>query len=150
MEEQKVIGYHIIMADGNLEDHDRVKEAARECRINHIFTSVYNGAQLMALLKQEPPYTSQLHAQPDLLIMDIFLEQVGGFEILEFLKDNPGFKFPIYILSKNKEEEDYARARKLGVREYFQKPLKLEEWLSMVGTMCSETFQPEPKSGKGH
>lgn len=33
----------ILMADGNLEDHDKVKAAARQCLINHVFTSVYNG-----------------------------------------------------------------------------------------------------------
>ena len=69
-------GMIIVMADENLSDHDRVKKAARECKVNHVFTSVYNGSQLMDLLLKKGVYYTAETVSPDLIIMDVDLPVV--------------------------------------------------------------------------
>ena len=132
-------GYHVLMADGYIEDHDLVKRAARECGVNHIFTSVYNGNQLMQFLTKRGAYSTSMEGLPDLLIMDIRLDIIDGFKILNYIKEQ-NLKFPIYVLTKTKVEEDVLKAKKLGVKEFFQKPLKYEDWRGIVGGICEENF----------
>ena len=43
-------GVIIVMADENMADQERVKQAARDCEVTHVFSSVYNGEQLINLL----------------------------------------------------------------------------------------------------
>lgn len=125
----------ILMADGQIEDHNKVKRATRNCNVNHVFSSVYNGAQLLDTLKGIGAYENTL--EPDLLIMDIKLELVDGFEVLNRISKDARLKnIPIYILTKTKSQEDVLRAKALGVKDYFQKPLKDEELAEIVNGIC--------------
>jgi CheY-like chemotaxis protein len=140
---KKPRGWSILMADGNLDDHNFVKRAARDCGINHVFTSVYNGRQLLDLLTRQQPYLTDHNEKPDLLIMDIDLDLVSGWEILEWIKKNEPEKFPVYVLTQTRVEEDALKARHFGVREYFSKPLSYESWRKMIGDICHESFKDQ-------
>ena len=48
---------------------------------------------------------------------------------------------PVYVLTRNRVEEEATRALGLGVREYFQKPLKEEEWHKIVNMICDLSFR---------
>src|ERR1044071_3877085 len=115
MEKENNEGLLILMADGNLHDHEVVKSAARACHLNHVFTSVYNGAQLLDYLFQRDAYYSSGRMLPSVLIMDIRLDRVDGFEALEIIKNEEKFKsIPVFVLTKTKQEEDATRAMRLG------------------------------------
>src|SRR3954464_3441069 len=108
-------GMIIVMADENLSDHDRVKKAARECKVNHVFTSVYNGSQLMDLLLKKGVYYTAETVTPDLIIMDIDLPVISGFEVIQQIKKNEQLKnIPVYFLTDNKLEEYKTKALRLG------------------------------------
>jgi two-component system response regulator len=140
MEADQKETYLVIMADGDLKDHEIVKRAARECGVNHVFTSIFNGSQLMDYLQRKGAYIAESDGKPDLLIMDINLEVIDGFEILKFLGESGRQDFPIYILTKTKRQEDVVRAMQFGIRGYFQKPLKYEDYVKMVQGICRESF----------
>src|SRR6478609_1684879 len=117
-------GLIIVMADANLSDHDRVKKAARECKINHVFTSVYNGSQLMDLLLKKGVYYTAATVSPDLIIMDVDLPVISGFEVIKAVKSNPNLKnIPVYFLTNIKAEDIKTKAIELGASGYFIKPL---------------------------
>ena len=98
-------------------------------------------SQLMDFLERKGVYKSEREQQPDLLVMDIKLDLVDGFKILNHIKENHRLsKMPVYVLTKTIIEEDQVRAKRLGVKDYFQKPLRENEWLDMVGAICSTTF----------
>ena len=135
--------YSIVMADGNLEDHRFVKNAARECGINHVFTSVFNGSQLLDYLYRKGAYKTERDVRPDLLFMDIRLEIVNGFDVLERLHRDDKIRFPVYVLTETRREEDVARAMRSGVVGYFQKPLTYGDYVAMVGKICKDCFAYE-------
>jgi DNA-binding response OmpR family regulator len=138
------------MADGNIDDHNMVKKAARECGVNHVFTSVYNGSQLMDYLNRKKPYNSYQNGHPDLLLMDIDLDLVSGWEILSYLSERNPQHISVYVLTANKNEEDAVRAMHFGVKDYFQKPLQYDQWRKMVGDICQESFKASHDSHREH
>jgi DNA-binding response OmpR family regulator len=106
---------------------------------------VYNGSQLMDFLTGKGAYVHESDKLPDLLIMDVHLNLITSFDILDYLQKNQKYScLPVFILTKTVKEEEKVKAMDLGVRDYFQKPLDKEQWNKMVGDICKEVFSHAP------
>jgi DNA-binding response OmpR family regulator len=61
-------------------------------------------------------------AKPDLLLLDLILPKMSGFELLAKLRKSREFaKLPVVVLSNLGQQEDIAQVEKLGIREYLVK-----------------------------
>lgn len=59
---------------------------------------------------------------PNLMILDLIMPRISGFEFLEKISIDPEFnQIPIIVLSNLGQEEDVQKAKNLGVAEYFIK-----------------------------
>jgi len=59
---------------------------------------------------------------PDLIILDLILPKLSGFEVLERVSYDPEkAKIPVIILSNLAQESDIMKAKNLGAKEYFVK-----------------------------
>ncbi len=67
---------------------------------------------------------------PDLIILDISLPDLTGFEVCQKLRD--WFKGPILILSVHGAEADKVKALDLGADDYLQKPFSTGELLARI------------------
>ncbi|MDE2173650.1 MAG: response regulator [Patescibacteria group bacterium] len=73
----------------------------------------FDGAEAIERLKEE---------KPDLIILDLIMPKVTGFEVLQSISITPGLeKVPVVILSNLAQDSDIEKARQLGAREYFVK-----------------------------
>lgn len=72
--------------------------------------------------------------QPDLILLDIILPKLSGFELMERLKSDPAFgKSPIVIISNLGQEGDVERGRMLGAIGYFVKAkMSIEDLVKRV------------------
>ncbi|OPL15023.1 MAG: hypothetical protein AVO34_00485 [Firmicutes bacterium ML8_F2] len=62
---------------------------------------------------------------PDLILLDLLLPKVDGFEVLKAVKGDEAKKnIPVIILTAKAEEEDKQRAMALGADDYMTKPFK--------------------------
>ncbi len=75
-----------------------------------------------------------LPRQPfDLIIIDINMPDINGFELLDFVKNNDQYKsIPVVIVSTESSEDDKERGMALGAAAYLTKPFKLEELQGIV------------------
>ena len=65
---------------------------------------------------------------PDLMIVDLMLPKMDGFEVCRQIRANPKTKnIKIMIMSARKSKEDVIRCYKLGIEEYIVKPFTLED-----------------------
>jgi len=71
---------------------------------------------------------------PDLVFMDLMLENESGFDALEKMKKNPKFKkVKVIVYSSLAQEDDKAKAKKLGAAEYMVKSeVSLKELVQKV------------------
>jgi twitching motility two-component system response regulator PilG len=70
---------------------------------------------------------------PSLILLDIMMPQMDGFEVLEKLKKDPATSnIPVIMLTARKSREDMQRARDLGAVEYITKPFKAVEVVDKV------------------
>lgn len=78
------------------------------------------------------------HMQPDLILMDIVMPELNGFQATRYLSRQPDTAgIPIIIVSGSDQESDKAWGLKLGARDYMQKPVnksilleKISHWTS--------------------
>lgn len=67
-------------------------------------------------------------AKPDLVILDLMMPGMDGWDTLEQLKSNPESKdIPVIISSALSEEEDFAKARKMGAVDFVPKPWSADD-----------------------
>jgi len=62
-------------------------------------------------------------AVPDVVVLDIMMPGVDGFDVLRQLKEDPASRdVPVILLSARAQDEDRRRGYALGVEEYVTKP----------------------------
>ena len=81
-------------------------------------------------------------ATPALLILDVMLPGMSGFEVAKRLRDE-GFATPILLLTARGEEDDRVLGLELGADDYVTKPFSLRELLARVRSMLRRT-RPVP------
>jgi len=60
---------------------------------------------------------------PALVLLDLNLPQIPGFQVLEWIKNNPDYaRLPVVVFSSSTREDDRVRARELGAEAFVAKP----------------------------
>ncbi len=86
-----------------------------------------NGLECVELTKKE---------KPDLILLDIRMPVMDGYEVVKVLKSNSETKdIPIVVISANSEPQSIKKAFDLGAIEFLPKPVNLEELLIRVSTV---------------
>jgi DNA-binding response OmpR family regulator len=82
---------------------------------------------------------------PDLLILDVMLPNMNGFEVLNTLRTE-GYQMPIIVLSARTGEMDKVSGLELGAEDYISKPFSLAELLARVRAALRRGGAPKPVS----
>ncbi len=68
--------------------------------------------------------------QPNLILLDVMMPEVNGFEVLERLRADPATEqIPVVLLTALAQQKDVEQAIRSGVRDYLTKPFEPEELL---------------------
>jgi two-component system, cell cycle response regulator DivK len=80
-----------------------------------------------------------LHAHPDLILMDLVLPHLDGWEITRHLKANPATRhIPIIAFTAHVLPEDIARALAAGCVAVIAKPFEISTFLSQVEAVLAQ------------
>ena len=70
---------------------------------------------------------------PDLIILDLMLPKISGFEVCRMLKFDDAFKhIPIIILSALDQKDDKSKVVDMGADAYFIKPFDFKQLLAKI------------------
>lgn len=88
----------------------------------------FDGEEAMGLLKQEVPA---------LIILDLIMPKVTGFEVLQTISITPQLnKVPVVIVSNLAQDSDIAKAQQLGAKEYFVKvKVSIDDLVGKIKTL---------------
>jgi CheY-like chemotaxis protein len=74
-----------------------------------------------------------LPSLPDLIVTDLNLPGMSGFEFLETVKSDPGLRrIPVLVVSSSTDEGDIAGAYDRQAGGYFAKPIDTDEYANML------------------
>ena len=85
---------------------------------------------------------------PKLLVVDLKLPLMDGFELLAWLQDRPQFgSLPVIVISSSNLDSDREKAFQLGAKDYLVKPHNPDELVPMIRSLparwMAEGARPE-------
>ena len=91
----------------------------------------FEGYDPLIALDGEEGLDLALGARPDLILLDIMLPGMDGFEVCRGLRDH-GSAVPIIMLTAKDQESDKVQGLDIGADDYITKPFGLEELLARI------------------
>lgn len=85
--------------------------------------------------------------QPDLVITDMMMPQLGGFPVLEFLRTLPNPP-RVIMITANEGGRHKAYAEMLGVDDYLRKPFAMDVMLEAVDRSLAKRKPPAEEAAK--
>src|SRR5712692_8012855 len=100
------------------------------------------GYQVVTVLNGEDAVQYALRETPHLIVLDLMLPGIDGYEVVRRLRNHPKtMHIPIVVLSALGEIADKVRAFELGVDDYITKPFHTDELLARIRTQLRRVQQ---------
>ena len=81
---------------------------------------------------------STICPRPDLILLDLRMPHVSGFEVLAIVKKDPELQaIPVVVLTTSDVEEDRSTAHTFGVDGYLIKPVDFDQFVHMIDKLCA-------------
>jgi len=90
-----------------------------------------HGHQVLSARDGDTGLDLALNARPDLILLDLMLPRVNGYEICRAVRAEK-FETPILMLTAKGQEEDIVRGLELGADDYITKPFSIRELMARV------------------
>ena len=115
----------IVVAEDDEDDFYFLRRAVRHAGLDNPLLRFRDGAELIKFLEQIPPSEVGPAARYTwLLLLDITMPIVNGFEVLQWLATHKGLpRLRPVMLSGSYRPDDIDRAMKLGAVDYLVKPI---------------------------
>jgi CheY-like chemotaxis protein len=133
IEWQNVNSWHVLLVDDEPDNLEVVAE-----------TLEYRGAQVRTALNGLEALAVLQDFTPNLIIMDLSMPKMDGWELRTRLKNNPEFQtVPLLALSAHAMIGDKERALAAGFDGYLTKPVNIQTLLDDIRAAVKETLKSQ-------
>jgi len=121
----------ILVVEDNPDDLELAQIALRESGYDNEALVARDGQEAIDLLFD--PARDGDAAYPGVVLLDLKLPRVNGFEVLKRLRQEERTRhLPVVIMSSSREERDLDESYRLGANSYIQKSLDFSKFLDAV------------------
>ncbi len=114
----------VLYVEDNQEDFDLFELASKKCGTPFALHRAVDGEQAIDYLDATEPYNNRdAYPFPDLVLLDLKLPRLDGFEVLQWIRTNPATRsLPVVVLAGSSFRADFRRALEVGANHYAAKP----------------------------
>ena len=106
----------------------------------HELIEAHNGENALDILAE--------NSQIDLILLDLNMPKMNGFEFLKQLLTDPNLKYiPTVVLTTSINRSDLKQAYSIGIAGYLVKPLKYEDYVLKIASLLNYWKQNELVKG---
>jgi CheY-like chemotaxis protein len=121
----------ILLVEDNPGDVRLTFEALKENKVHNNLHVAEDGAEAMKFLRREGKYTDA--PRPDLIVLDLNLPKMDGFEVLEEIKSDQILKrIPVVILTTSQADQDIIKSYNLHANCYVTKPFGMKQFVEVI------------------
>lgn len=126
----------ILLVEDSPEDAELTREALLEYSIANGLDWVKDGAEALDFLFCRGAFEGRIFEAPAVILLDLKLPKVDGFEVLRTLRSLPHLRaIPVVILTSSQEEKDLLQSYAHGANAYVVKPVDGAGFIKAVGTL---------------
>ena len=112
----------IVLAEDNANDVELTLAALAEINLANEVVVVRDGAEALDYLMRRNEFADRSPGNPAVLLLDLKMPKVTGFEVLQWIKKTPKLRnLPVVVWSNSALDEDKQRAMDLGATDYVVK-----------------------------
>src|SRR5207253_2989688 len=125
----------IIIVDDDRETREMLKMALE--LEGYEVSQAANGLRLISTLHVD---------RPDLILLDVMMSWIDGFELCRAVKKNDEFRdIPVIFISAEKTANDIRTGLAAGASDYFSKPIDMERLLSRIAELIGPAAPATPE-----
>jgi chemotaxis family two-component system response regulator Rcp1 len=127
----------ILIVEDSIQDFELIEIALKENNYQGNLKWFKDGDEVLNYLASEDFY-QESKKNNFLVILDINMPRVNGFEVLEKIKSEESWKLlPCILLTTSNADEDVQKAYSLGANSFITKPFDLDSMLSLFESIKS-------------
>ncbi len=142
----------ILLVEDNAEDVFLIQRAFSAAGATKDLVVVSDGQAALAYLKGLGQYSDrEKHPLPDLMLLDLDMPKVNGFEVLSWIRSQKGLRqLPVIVLTMSVYHSDVQTAYLLGANSFLSKPVDFLDLAAAVRQMCDFWLGPcaLPETGR--
>ena len=125
---------HVLLVDDNEMDVELPMHAFRESKCSGTVHVARGGQEALDYIFGNAPYEDRArHPMPSIVLLDLKMPGVDGFEVLRQMKQNDCVRrVPVVILTSSPDERDRAATYDIGANSYLVKPTSFEDLVAIV------------------
>jgi CheY-like chemotaxis protein len=119
----------ILIVDDDPDEANLIKRAALSLHPKLPVLTVFSAKELTDYLDRHERYAHREdYPHPALILLDLRMPGMNGFEVLEWLKDHPPHStIPVIVASSFDRQRDIRKSYQLGARTFLSKPITPEK-----------------------
>ena len=118
----------ILLVEDNEDDAVIIQEVFADMRSASLIHVVRDGEEALEYLQRQGKY-SKVVRMPGLVLLDINMPKMNGFEVLEEMKKDPRLQsLPVIMLTTSHREEDIVLSYAKGACSYIHKLVNLDQF----------------------
>lgn len=124
----------ILLVEDTEADVKITMRAFKKARLKNNVFVVRDGQEALDYLYHQGPYADvKKFPYPDLILLDINMPKLNGYDVLKKIKGDPQLcATPVVMLTSSKSEEDIMKTYQSGATSYIQKPVNYEEFVKVI------------------
>src|SRR5690242_2780512 len=140
------MGSTILLVDDDEDALLFLRFALKHLKAPHALRHTTNGFQAMEYLKGDGAFADRLkHPIPDLILLDLKMPLMDGFELLAWLRNQPELDhLPAVVLTGSSYPADLERAYRLGANSVVLKPVDLLDFLDALKQVLNSCLPTPP------
>jgi CheY-like chemotaxis protein len=135
--------FSIVIVDDDQEDHIFLIKAIKQLSPLHEVLSLYTGQLLMDYLEKQGSYENDSSELPDLIMLDLNLPGMDGYEVLKRIRSRSKFKsMNIFVLTTCNHEYDRIKSIAYGCTNFYSKPADSKELVKIMEDVFAQVNSP--------
>jgi two-component system, response regulator len=124
----------ILLVEDNPDDEALTLRALKKNNITNTVIVAHDGVEAVEYLFGTGMYEGRDPTDlPEIVLLDLKLPRLDGFEVLTQLRADPRTKLlPVIILTSSKEQQDIVHGYGLGANSYVRKPVDFDQFVEAV------------------
>jgi CheY-like chemotaxis protein len=113
------------------------QHACRKAGVRFELHAVSDGDEAISYLRGTESFSDRnKHPMPELILLDLKMPRLSGFDLLAWLRQEATFKkLPVIVLTSSNHETDVKRAYDLGANSYLVKPVGFDALVEVARTI---------------